>query len=67
MDFINDRKKSLTEYNSQKIVIGVAGGSAAGKTTLCDNIFRQMAFDRNFIVEVISLDSFYKSRPPCNP
>lgn len=45
----------------QKIIIGVAGGSAAGKTTLCDNIFRQMAFDRNFKVEVISLDSFYKS------
>jgi uridine kinase len=41
----------------------VAGGSAAGKTTLCDNIYRQMAFDRNFKVEVISLDSFYKSIP----
>jgi uridine kinase len=41
----------------------VAGGSAAGKTTLCDNIYRQMAFDRNFKVEVISLDSFYKSNP----
>jgi uridine kinase len=51
----------LIEEPSQKIIIGVAGGSAAGKTTLCDNIFRQMAFDRNFKVEVISLDSFYKS------
>jgi uridine kinase len=45
----------------QKILVGVAGGSAAGKTTLCENIYRQMAFDRNFKVEIISLDSFYKS------
>lgn len=58
---INPRKKSLVEEPNQKIIIGVAGGSAAGKTTLCDNIYRQMAFDRNFKVEVISLDSFYKS------
>lgn len=44
------RKKSLIEEPSQKIIIGVAGGSAAGKTTLCENIYRQMAFDRNFKV-----------------
>lgn len=61
---LNPRKKSLVEEPNQKIIIGVAGGSAAGKTTLCDNIYRQMAFDRNFKVEVISLDSFYKSIPP---
>lgn len=60
-DIFKPRKKSLVEEPVQKIIIGVAGGSAAGKTTLCDNIFRQMAFDRNFKVEVISLDSFYKS------
>lgn len=57
------RKQSLNEEPKQKIVVGVAGGSAAGKTTLCENIFRQMAFDRNFKVEIISLDSFYKSTP----
>lgn len=57
------RKQSLTEEPKQKIVVGVAGGSAAGKTTLCENIYRQMAFDRNFKVEIISLDSFYKSNP----
>lgn len=61
VDILHPRKKSLVEEPVQKIIIGVAGGSAAGKTTLCDNIFRQMAFDRNFKVEVISLDSFYKS------
>jgi uridine kinase len=46
--------------------VGVAGGSAAGKTTLCENILRQMAFDRNFKVEIISLDSFYKSNNHSN-
>lgn len=44
----------------------MAGGSAAGKTTLCENILRQMAFDRNFKVEIISLDSFYKSNNHSN-
>ena len=45
------RKQSTSEETKQqKIVVGVAGGSAAGKTTLCENINRQMAFDRNFKV-----------------
>ena len=55
------RKNSVVEEPVQRIIIGVAGGSAAGKTTLCENINRQMAFDRNFKVEILSLDSFYKS------
>lgn len=55
------RKQSTVDETNQKILVGVAGGSAAGKTTLCENILRQMAFDRNFKVEIISLDSFYKS------
>ena len=29
------RKMSATDDVRQKIVVGVAGGSAAGKTTLC--------------------------------
>ena len=57
------RKGSFVEEPIQKIMVGVAGGSAAGKTTLCENIYRQMAFDRNFKVEIISLDSFYKRNP----
>lgn len=56
------RKSSLnSDAPPERIFIGVAGGSAAGKTTLCETINRQMAFDRNFKVETISLDSFYKS------
>lgn len=56
------RKSSVIEEPVQRIIIGVAGGSAAGKTTLCENINRQMAFDRNFKVQMVSLDSFYKSK-----
>ena len=55
------RKSSLNDVPPERIFVGVAGGSAAGKTTLCENINRQMAFDRNFKVEIISLDCFYKS------
>ena len=64
MQSLNRRKSSFVEEPMQKIMVGVAGGSAAGKTTLCENIYRQMAFDRNFKVEIISLDSFYKRNFP---
>lgn len=61
---LKNRKSSLVDEPIRKILVGVAGGSAAGKTTMCENINRQMAFDRNFKVEIVSLDSFYKSTPP---
>ena len=64
MQPLNRRKGSVVEEPMQKILVGVAGGSAAGKTTLCENIYRQMAFDRNFKVEIIALDSFYKRNIP---
>lgn len=57
-----ERKMSQNDLLPQRIFIGVAGGSAAGKTTLCETIYRQMAFDPNFKVEIISLDCFYKSK-----
>ena len=62
VDHMIKRKSSLNEVPPERIIIGVAGGSAAGKTTLCETIYRQMAFDQNFKVEIISLDSFYKSK-----
>lgn len=34
-DITNPRKSSLIEEPIKKIIVGVAGGSAAGKTTLC--------------------------------
>jgi len=40
--------------------VGVAGGSAAGKTTLCESVRESMSFDKDFEITIVSLDSFYK-------
>lgn len=44
---------------SKRILVGVAGGSAAGKTTLCKAIKNEMAYDGDFNLTLISLDNFY--------
>ena len=31
-----------SEYEPQRILVGVTGGSAAGKTTLCETIKREI-------------------------
>jgi uridine kinase len=54
------RERTYSEENVNRILIGVTGGSAAGKTTLCENIQKLMSFDANFNVLLIPLDSFYK-------
>ena len=54
------RERSFSEESVNRILIGVTGGSAAGKTTLCENIQKLMSFDANFNVLLIALDSFYK-------
>jgi uridine kinase len=41
--------------------VGVAGGSASGKTTICNNIKNELKLNTDFKVTIISLDSFYKS------
>lgn len=38
----------------------MTGGSAAGKTTLCETIKKEMHYDSEFDMTIISLDSFYK-------
>lgn len=48
------------EYNSC-FVIGVAGGTASGKTTACDHIMQRL---REQCVVIISQDSFYKGLSP---
>ena len=52
------RKESL---EIKRILVGVAGGSAAGKTTLCSNIRKEMTYDGEFNVLIVPLDCFYKS------
>jgi len=51
------RDSIVKESDIKPVLIGVAGGSASGKTTLCNRIISELSF-RN--CSVLSLDSFYK-------
>lgn len=48
----------------KRLLVGVAGGSASGKTTICENIRKEMTLNGDIDVLIISLDCFYKSPPP---
>jgi uridine kinase len=45
----------------KKILIGVSGGSASGKSYFCNKITTEILYDGRFNVLVISMDDFYKS------
>ena len=45
------------EIRAPPLLIGVAGGTASGKTTVCYKISQVMADDR---VAIISMDNFYR-------
>jgi flagellar biosynthesis GTPase FlhF len=45
------------EIRAPPLLIGVAGGTASGKTTVCRKIAEVMADDR---VAIISMDNFYR-------
>eukprot|EP00249_Psilotum_nudum_P007461 c20575_g1_i1 orf=160-1632(+) len=47
--------------NKQPFVIGVAGGTASGKTTVCDMIIQQLHDHR---VVLVNQDSFYRGLTP---
>lgn len=49
-----------SEYEPQRILVGVTGGSAAGKTTLCETIKREIQYDSDVDMTILSCDSFYK-------
>ncbi len=55
-----EKKPRSYSLNVQRILVGVAGGSASGKTTICTNIKKEIIYDGSFEVTIISLDSFYK-------
>lgn len=42
-------------------IIGVCGGTAGGKTSVCRRIIQELGDQR---VSIVSMDSFYKSLPP---
>ncbi|XP_061362225.1 uridine kinase-like protein 3 isoform X2 [Gastrolobium bilobum] len=65
MDGFEQRKASTeqpttsdTEMYKQPFVIGVAGGAASGKTTVCDKIIQQLHDQR---VVLVNQDSFYNN------
>jgi hypothetical protein len=49
------------EIRAPPLLIGVAGGTASGKTTVCYKIAEVMADDR---VAIISMDNFYRALTP---
>lgn len=55
------RKESL---EMKRLLVGVAGGSASGKTTICENIRKEMTLNGDIEVLIISLDCFYKTPSP---
>lgn len=42
-------------------VIGIAGGTCSGKSTLCDTLEQQL---RDYHVQVFHMDRYYKEHPP---
>ncbi|KAM3141916.1 hypothetical protein pb186bvf_006002 [Paramecium bursaria] len=54
------RKYQYSQFELSRILVGVTGGSAAGKTTLCETIKKEMQYDNEFDISILSLDSFYK-------
>jgi uridine kinase len=51
--------KNDDEISLPPLLVGVAGGSASGKSTLCEKIIGELCRD-NSSFTVISLDSYYK-------
>ena len=50
----------MVKSRSKSIVVGVAGGTGAGKSTIVKEIVKQLGTE---IVSVIQHDSYYKNRP----
>ena len=51
---------ALVKSRSKSIVVGVAGGTGAGKSTIVKEILEQLGTEK---VSVIEHDSYYKNRP----
>lgn len=53
---MTDTLKVITDDFAKPLFIGVTGGTASGKTSLCKRIGER--FESN--IAIVSLDSFYK-------
>ena len=50
----------MVKSRSKSIVVGIAGGTGAGKTTIVNDIIKQLGTEK---ISVIQHDSYYKNRP----
>ena len=50
----------MVKSKSKSIVVGVAGGTGAGKSTIVKEILKQLGEEK---FSVIEHDSYYKNRP----
>ena len=67
--FHNDSAKLVAESTSASghqntIFIGIAGGTASGKTTVCQEVFERVQVGTHNEMTVIALDCFYKECTP---
>mmetsp|Transcript_50052 Transcript_50052/g.160131 ORF Transcript_50052/g.160131 Transcript_50052/m.160131 type:complete len:475 (-) Transcript_50052:102-1526(-) len=58
---MNAPERTKSSAFQQPFIIGIAGGTASGKTTVCDRITQSLGDQR---VVVISLDEFYRDLTP---
>ena len=57
-NFISKFSRRLIENPSKKILIGVTGESASGKTTICKQI-KKTSIELNFPLEFLSIDNYF--------
>jgi uridine kinase len=58
-DNVNRERKDSMEI--KRILVGVAGGSGAGKSYFCSKVLSEIHYTGHFKVTIISLDDFYKT------
>ena len=52
--------RKTSEDFKPKILVGVTGGSASGKTSICQNIADMITLSHGLKTIIIPLDCFYK-------
>lgn len=57
-NFISKFSRRLIEHPSKKILIGITGESASGKTTICKQI-KSTSIELNFPLEYLSIDNYF--------
>lgn len=57
-NFISKFSRRLIENPSKRILIGVTGESASGKTTICKQV-KKTSLDLNFPLEFLSIDNYF--------